>query len=166
MSGYDEVKPYCQKCKPQYSEGFDDRRLLARNREGNNLNIITSDYDESLTGIRVVMFSPILNGSNVISYVRCSHCGEKYGDSEFVFAVKKYIWFYKDKFGLDYNEWNKQLDRIRYGDTSDISEPNYDEFVDDDDDTCPNCGYPYSECECETCSECGYLIDDCTCDDY
>jgi len=162
MSGYDEMKPRCGVCGPDLKNGFDSRRLITKNRHGNGLNIIASDFDEQALTIRIGRYPVPVDRSDVIFAVYCTNCGNTTKDESFVFSVKRYIWFYKDAFGMDIDTWNKKLNEILYGVRHDYI-ADYDEFVDEDEDICPDCEYSNDECACGTCPDCGFQNSECEC---
>jgi len=166
MSGRDEFRPICDKCTPQRTLGtgsLDARRLLARNTRGRNITMITSLYDESLTGIRVVEQETQRDENKVISKIYCTYCGHMHRDEDFVFSVKRYIYKYESTFGASHRTF-ETLRNAKTHPTNPHHAPDYDEYLGEDDgDYCTICNNHEDDCTC--CEHCGYDRRTCGCEE-
>ena len=178
MSGLDETRPVCD-CGGRLVDGLDNKRLIARNIVGVNLMMITSLYEESLTGIRLATYEVSGDENKVITSTFCTNCGNKSSNHDFIFLVKKYIYKYEKNFGTTHGIFSQKLQKKLHGKER-RSEPEYEEYLGEDvDEYCPECGNLEDDCSCGNeccdncgedrrscgcyCADCGYLVDDCDC---
>ena len=163
MSGQDEFRPTCKYCSPNYRDGLDTRRLFAKNNIHNSVIMISSLWEESVTGFRIIEQEIGRNGNKVIVSVYCGSCGYNNTSEEFVFAIKRYIYKYQKEFGTTNLLFNRALNAVYGGESH--AEPSYEDYLGEDaDDYCDNCGEHFDICSCTTnCEECGQPISECRC---
>ena len=164
MSGQDEFRPSCGHCSPQYKDGLDNRRFIARNSEHENVMVIASVWEESVTGFRIAEIDDgERTGGKVIVSVCCNRCGFNSTSHELVFATKRYIYKYQKAFGTSNFIFMRALESI-YRATMGRSDVCYEDYLGEDIEFCDNCGNPAEVCVCEaTCDKCGQPVSECRC---
>lgn len=164
MSGQDEFRPACRHCSPKLKDGLDTRRLFGKNNVHNTVTMISSLWEESVTGFRIIEQEVSGKESDVVVSIYCSSCGNNSTSEEFVFATKRYIYKYQKEFGTTNFFFNRALAAIHNKGIS-HAEPSYEDYLGEDvDDFCENCGEHVDNCSCTTnCEECGQPISECRC---
>lgn len=192
MSGQDEFRPTCRHCSPKLKDGLDTRRLFGKNNVANSVMMISSLWEEGVTGFRIIEQEIGGKDNRVVVSVYCGSCGYNSTSEEFVFATRRYIYKYQKEFGTTNFLFNRAL-AADHNKNIARAEPDYQDYLGEDVDdfcavcgehedyclctpTCDVCEQPTTSCRCCTecgmdslycsclCDDCGELTEDCICD--